>query len=463
MLKRVEVKNFESHEHAVLDLSDGFNLVVGPSNAGKSALLRAIRLAAYGEWDPESLRKGAKVCEVTVTTDKGVVNVKRGASMNEWEVTPDGKPTKKFSRPGKGVVEDAAEVIGLRVVKLGTQEIRPNVMDQLEGHFLMAEIEGESTSGSTRAQVIDEISGLAGMEGLIREVNLDNVRNAREIKESETSTKDLDGKLHDQALLDAEKIVIESSEKLVTEFKEARQFAEDAHALHDEYQTSDTDLKRDIATLKTIPNTALAEAAIQTATERLAKASEVRKSIEQARVASESIRVASDTLKGIPNTAQAESDVQTATEKLALASEVNEVLGQAKSAADAIQTAQTALSAVPDASKAGDLLEKARKSAQEAQEARKALGSAQTVSDDLDALVSENNEVGEALKEAEDAMGKAQAEIEICPICLGPRHEGCGKHRSDVAKLVSLAGEAEELERLKTVDAAVVEPKRKRK
>jgi AAA15 family ATPase/GTPase len=67
MLKSIEIWNFESHEHTLIDnLSEGLNLICGESNAGKTSIVRALRLVAYNEFDPDSLRVGAKTCKVRV-------------------------------------------------------------------------------------------------------------------------------------------------------------------------------------------------------------------------------------------------------------------------------------------------------------------------------------------------------------------------------------------------------------
>jgi chromosome segregation ATPase len=40
MLKRIELINFMSHKHMVLDLAPGLSVLVGPNNCGKSAVVQ---------------------------------------------------------------------------------------------------------------------------------------------------------------------------------------------------------------------------------------------------------------------------------------------------------------------------------------------------------------------------------------------------------------------------------------
>lgn len=48
-LKRVRLENFQSHRNSVIDFDRGLNVIVGPSDSGKSAIIRAIKWALYNE------------------------------------------------------------------------------------------------------------------------------------------------------------------------------------------------------------------------------------------------------------------------------------------------------------------------------------------------------------------------------------------------------------------------------
>jgi len=380
MIKQIQIKNFESHKNTVVNFEAGFNLIVGPSNSGKSSILRAAKLVAYSDWNPQSLRVGCKTTNVTMTTDKGVVSVKRGKSINEWEVTPEGCEKKEFSRPGKTIVEDAAAVIGLRTVKLGTQDVRPNIMDQLEGHFMLDEVEGQSESGSGRAQIIDEISGLAGMEEIVRDVNLDNVRNAREIKESEVRANETTDEMHDQNAIDAETAVLDAAEKAVLSSKAA---SETARAAAD--------------------------------------------ALDALNEATASVSAAVGQLKAMPDVSKAEKHVSAADKALKSASDAQTALDGFLDLGTAVSGLKVGLADVPDLDQALSLVDMAS-------DARKA---ASLMTDDLSSHVQIFNSINDEEvslsvieKELSDLVSECDTimdEIEICPICLGAKHDGCGE------------------------------------
>ena len=43
MIKEINIKNFQSHDNTNLILDSGVNVIVGSSDSGKSAIIRALR------------------------------------------------------------------------------------------------------------------------------------------------------------------------------------------------------------------------------------------------------------------------------------------------------------------------------------------------------------------------------------------------------------------------------------
>jgi DNA repair exonuclease SbcCD ATPase subunit len=258
LIERIELKNFESHEHTVIeDLSGGLNLICGLSNSGKTSIIRALKLVAYNEFDPRAVRAGAKDCEVTVTTHRGTVKVTKGKS-NDWEVTPKGQPTQYFSKIGKVILKEAAEIVGLGMVRLGDVEMPVNVMNQLEGHFMLTELNGKNATGSVRAQVIDEISGLSGIEGLIKGVSLDNHRWGREIKVLEDRMEEVRGGMHDAGELASERKLMDEVKARLDERDECLQATSELGAIRADAGSEQKSMADLALTLAGLPDVAAA-------------------------------------------------------------------------------------------------------------------------------------------------------------------------------------------------------------
>jgi exonuclease SbcC len=48
-IKKLSLRNFQSHRETDLEFSPGLNIIVGPSDQGKSAIIRALRWLFYNE------------------------------------------------------------------------------------------------------------------------------------------------------------------------------------------------------------------------------------------------------------------------------------------------------------------------------------------------------------------------------------------------------------------------------
>ena len=71
MIKRIELVNFMSHEHTVIEPSDGLTVLIGPNNCGKSAIVNALQVLCNNGKSTYVLRHGAKECQIVVETDAG--------------------------------------------------------------------------------------------------------------------------------------------------------------------------------------------------------------------------------------------------------------------------------------------------------------------------------------------------------------------------------------------------------
>ncbi len=254
MIKRLELTDFESHKHTVIEnFSDGLNLLVGDSNSGKSSLLRAIKLAAYNMYDPGCVRIGATKCVVRVDTDKGYVKVVRGPKVNEWEVCKNGEQPIKFQKVGKNIVPLASEVMGLKLVTLGDVEFPVNVMSQLESHFMLSGVGDKNATGSMRAQIVDEISGLSGFEPLVKEVAADGIRFAREKNELDAKVAEIEAKLVPDDVLDKEEFEISNAERELDSYSQMTNLYNDVEVFKGRFESVSMRLNESMQSLGKLP------------------------------------------------------------------------------------------------------------------------------------------------------------------------------------------------------------------
>jgi DNA repair ATPase RecN len=422
MIEYIEIKGFESHDHTIIDdVSPGLNLICGDSNAGKTSIVRAIKLVAYNEFDPKSVRVGCTECQVTVRTHRGEVKVTRGPKKNLWEVTPKGKPTEHFDKVGRSVVPRAAEILGLNVVTLGDVDVPVNIMDQLESHFMLAGIGNKDASGSMRAQVVDEISGLSGIEGVIKGVSLDNHRLGREVSTAEKEILKVEGELHNEIELGEENDRLKSAEELLKSHDECSELSGSGVELAESHRVVAVDAKRLKDGLDELPDVDKFKVVIKTASTMLDDASKALSVHTKGTVSMKEVHDLQISLAAIPDMDAAELDV------------VRDLLFEAQSARTTLDLLTDASGEVDELQAEADLLDRDLTGAvRTAQEAMERLEAARVVMKDVEAIQGRLDVLDDGIKEAErqgrealEEKDAVLAQVDLCPLTLGPVSDQC--------------------------------------
>ncbi len=155
---KVSVKDFQSIEKLELDIS-GFTCVTGPTNIGKSAIIRAVSSAILNKSVVGSVRKGKKFCTVEVDGLKWEKGERVGRYWVPGEVDESGNP-KPRDGIGQGQTE-VTELMGFRSVKVGDKYINPWLATQFDPIFLMQD------SGPAVTDFISDITHLKVLQDAI--------------------------------------------------------------------------------------------------------------------------------------------------------------------------------------------------------------------------------------------------------------------------------------------------------
>ncbi|HEX9059594.1 MAG TPA: AAA family ATPase [Clostridia bacterium] len=164
-IESIIIENFQSHEYTVLELSGGLNVIMGPSDHGKSAIVRAIKWVLYNEpRGSEFIRHGASFARVALKLSNGSKIIReRSKSKNRYTIVkPDGE---EFIMEGFGneVPEEVVKNHGIPKVSLDVgMNAALNISDQLEAPFMLSE------SGSTRAKAIGRLTGVHVIDSALR-------------------------------------------------------------------------------------------------------------------------------------------------------------------------------------------------------------------------------------------------------------------------------------------------------
>lgn len=186
-LDTVIIKNFQSHKETRLDFVPGLNVIIGPSDQGKSSIIRAINWVLFNEpRGTEFIRQGASECSVTLILNNGYkITRLRSSSKNRYILTlPDGTQ-QIFEGFGTGVPLEVQNAHNIKKVLVDVDAPRAiNISHQLESPFLISE------TGTTRAKAIGRIVGVHILDKASRETE-------RDISRLQSSLKSLREQLDD--------------------------------------------------------------------------------------------------------------------------------------------------------------------------------------------------------------------------------------------------------------------------
>lgn len=111
MIERLLIQNFQAHDKLKIDFDPGITSIVGPSDAGKSAILRALRWAATNQPGGGAfVRQGTPGATVRLMVDGHTITRRRNATGDVNEYALDGQTYRAF---GRGVPEPIERLLNI--------------------------------------------------------------------------------------------------------------------------------------------------------------------------------------------------------------------------------------------------------------------------------------------------------------------------------------------------------------
>lgn len=159
MIKQIEIENFQSHARSIIDLDNGVNTFIGDTDAGKSAVARAVRWCFYNLPSGDKFtRYGQDYVSVKLTLDTGYcVTRYRKGNTNRYIIESPSGDTINYDNFGTGVPEDVQKVLGIAYFKeFEVEEL--NVAKQGKSNALL------ELSGSNKSKLFNLFSGLDSID-----------------------------------------------------------------------------------------------------------------------------------------------------------------------------------------------------------------------------------------------------------------------------------------------------------
>ena len=138
MIKRIELVNFMSHEHTVIEPSSGLTVLIGPNNCGKSAIVTALQILCNNPKSTYVLRHGAKECKIILETDSG--------DVIQWSRKKSGSPKyvingELFDRLNGKVPDSLHAILRMPQVQVDKESFDVHFGEQTSPLFLLGDKE----------------------------------------------------------------------------------------------------------------------------------------------------------------------------------------------------------------------------------------------------------------------------------------------------------------------------------
>lgn len=306
VIRKITVENFQSHARTEIKLNPvpGLTALVGESDAGKSAVVRALRWLFLNEpRGAEFVRQGQRECCVAVEyADGTVVKRARYGDENEYRVT--GYPP--FRGFGTEPPLEVTRATGVRKVEIGSESVCPNIAGQLDPPFALG------LPGPARAAFVGFLARADAFDAALRGALTDADRTGREARRLADEVARLDAEIGRFADLPVLEAVAEEASRILAEAEDLAGKRELLTRLAEEARDLRTGIAAAGQVLEATVAATEAEAALSEAETLCGKASNLRNLLAQRRVAAEEQERATRLLSATTGVPEAEKEVSEA-------------------------------------------------------------------------------------------------------------------------------------------------------
>lgn len=224
MIDDILIRNFQSHKRTELKLSKGVNVLVGSSDQGKSAVIRALRWLVFNRPKGSSFKSwwgGPTIVRVRLMDGTRVRRVK--GKKNLYQLSLKGHKPESLKGFGQGVPHQIADVLNFGEL---------NWRLQMDAPFLL------SSSGGEIARRINRIVHLDDIDKVHANLNAQRLANSQEQQAAEISLREAKDELKSMERLDELQPQIDKVRKLDSKITKQRNDYERLKRLLENYKRS---------------------------------------------------------------------------------------------------------------------------------------------------------------------------------------------------------------------------------
>lgn len=215
-ITKIILENFQSHVYSQVDFGPELNVIIGPSDSGKSSIIRALKWVMYNEPAGDFfIREGESECKVTLFLSDGTsLQRYRTKNKNGYKLIDSNGVESIFEGIRSSVPQEIIDITGIKKIQLDSDSLNAiNLGEQLEGPFLLTE------KASTRANAIGRLVGVDIVDVALREVLRDLRLLNQNKKHKEELLKSTEEKIKEFDYIDELKIVHKNASIILEKLK----------------------------------------------------------------------------------------------------------------------------------------------------------------------------------------------------------------------------------------------------
>jgi len=208
MIKKLNIQNFQSHEMTTLDFDPGVNVIVGASDSGKSAIIRALRWLIWNKPSGDAFRSnwgGLTSVEIVIPErysiehgkhkDQTTIMRSKSDAHNQyfWNGTDN-----VFKAFGNDVPEPIQEVLNMD---------ETNLQQQGDSPFLISNTPGEA------AAYFNKVAHLSKIDTTLKAIQSKHRTLSGQVTADESSLQDFRNELGEYGYIDKFEIELEQLEE----------------------------------------------------------------------------------------------------------------------------------------------------------------------------------------------------------------------------------------------------------
>lgn len=233
MIQSIQINNFQSHKYSVMELHKGVNVIIGPSDSGKTTILRALRWLVWNRPSGDAFRSdwgGETLVTVQLQNYKvdpvpALITRKKDKNLNSYFLDN----SMEFKALGTNVPEEISKILCINEI---------NFQQQLDRPFLLDSSPGEVALHFNKIAHLDVIDlGIQNVQRWLRSIEQDITSKESQLKDLQEESKKylgldkLDGWLVGLEVMESKKQVLKKGKEdlnklIIEDFKITRDMKE---------------------------------------------------------------------------------------------------------------------------------------------------------------------------------------------------------------------------------------------